>query len=254
MLFNRIKGQYQTIFCLLILTSFCTWIGCKAPRQTTSNPTERRDSVELTGTEGAGFIGYYIVDGKKTTLSGILPTTILLPEGTVEFAVQKKNLNEVLNAEIRSGNSYMNLAADGGISSGIRADLIGPSVSTLEPQESLDIPANSLIVIAPYWYEGTWVFDDPQRGLQREPFVEGAPEIINYFVKDIPGAKNGFLLYGSVKPFPGYQWKLHWVRAEDGGNYYKLDDPPMVGWACSALYRYFNETPKVLYVKVEPKK
>ncbi len=29
---------------------------------------------------------------------------------------------------------------------------------------------NSLMVIAPYWYKGTWVFDDESVGLVREPF------------------------------------------------------------------------------------
>lgn len=32
-------------------------------------------------------------------------------------------------------------------------------------------PANALMVIAPYRYAGTWVFDDSAVGLKREPFV-----------------------------------------------------------------------------------
>ena len=30
---------------------------------------------------------------------------------------------------------------------------------------------NVLFVIAPYKYEGMWVFDDPAAGLSREPFI-----------------------------------------------------------------------------------
>ncbi len=30
---------------------------------------------------------------------------------------------------------------------------------------------NALLVIAPYKYQGAWVFDDPAVGLSREPFI-----------------------------------------------------------------------------------
>ena len=35
------------------------------------------------------------------------------------------------------------------------------------------LPQNAIMVIAPYRYEGTWVFDDNRFGLVREPFVAG---------------------------------------------------------------------------------
>ncbi len=34
--------------------------------------------------------------------------------------------------------------------------------------------SNSLRAIAPFKYEGMWVFDDPTVGLDKEPFVSGA--------------------------------------------------------------------------------
>ena len=46
--------------------------------------------------------------------------------------------------------------------------------------------ANVLVVIEPYWYQDTWVFDDESVGLDKEPFVQGIPEMIDYLVKDIP--------------------------------------------------------------------
>ena len=39
--------------------------------------------------------------------------------------------------------------------------------------------ANAMLVIFPYRYEGTWVFDDERVGLEREPFVSGIPEMID---------------------------------------------------------------------------
>lgn len=47
---------------------------------------------------------------------------------------------------------------------------------------SRGVPRNSILIIAPYRYEGTWVFDDPNVGLVREPFVAGVPEMIDHLV------------------------------------------------------------------------
>ncbi len=47
---------------------------------------------------------------------------------------------------------------------------------------------NSLMVIAPYKYEGMWVFDDSAVGLYREPFVAGIDTMIDRLVADIPNA------------------------------------------------------------------
>ena len=112
---------------------------------------------------------------------------------------------------------------------------------------------NAIMVIAPYWYNGTWVFDDPDAGLKREPFVAGVPEMIDVLVKDIPDSKDGFRLTFAANPFPGFQKKLTWLRGDSGGNYYKLDDPPLEGWICPAMFRYYKTAPPALYVKAEPK-
>ena len=112
---------------------------------------------------------------------------------------------------------------------------------------------NSIMVIEPYRYVGTWVFDDAAMGLDKEPFVAGVPEMIDYLVRDIPKADKGFRMTFSAKPFPGHQYRLTWLRTENEGNWYKLDDPPMEGWLCPALFRYFDSAPPELYVKAEPK-
>lgn len=126
--------------------------------------------------------------------------------------------------------------------------------SGLFPQRRASVPANALIVIAPYRHAGTWVFDDPKAGLVREPFVAGVPEMIDLLVRDIPGATNGFRLLFSAQPFPGYQKKLTWLRGDMGGNYYKMEEPAMEGWICPAMFRYYKVAPKELYVKAESKK
>jgi hypothetical protein len=109
-------------------------------------------------------------------------------------------------------------------------------------------------VIAPYRYEGTWVFDEPMLGLQKEPFVSGVPEMIDYLVKDVPNANDkGFRMTFSDKPFPGHQKKLTWVRAETGGNVYRIKDPATEGWLRPAMFKYFSKTPKAIYVKADAK-
>ena len=114
------------------------------------------------------------------------------------------------------------------------------------------IVPNTLITIAPYWYEGTWVFDDPIVDLSREPFVSGTPEMINNLVKDMPDARSGFRMTFSAGPFPGYQLELIRDREEYGGNWYRTEDPPMEGWLCPALLMYFDMAPEMIYVKADP--
>jgi len=126
--------------------------------------------------------------------------------------------------------------------------------SGLLAQRRGSAPANALLVIAPYRHAGTWVFDDSQAGLVREPFVAGVPEMIDVLVSDIPGATNGFRLLFSARPFPGYQKKLTWLRGDMGGNYYKMEGPAMEGWICPAMFRYYQTAPRELYVKAEARK
>lgn len=90
--------------------------------------------------------------------------------------------------------------------------LAGPS---LAPGRA---PANAILVIAPYDYQGTWVFDDPAVGLTREPFVAGVPEMIDVLVRDIPDAKRGFRLLFSAREFPGCQKRLTWLRGDKGAT------------------------------------
>jgi hypothetical protein len=114
-------------------------------------------------------------------------------------------------------------------------------------------PANSIMVIAPYRFNGTWVFDDPRAGLVREPFVGGVPEMIDTLVADIPNADKGFRLTFSAREFPGYQKKLTWVRGDALGNWYRLDGTSEEGWLCPALFKYYHEAPRELYIRADPK-
>ena len=113
---------------------------------------------------------------------------------------------------------------------------------------------NSLAVIAPYKYEGMWVFDDELVGLVREPFVSGIDTMIDKLVETIPDAEKGFRLIFSATPFPGYTAELIWRREEFGGNWYYSPQFDMEGWLCPALFKYFESAPRQLYGRAEPKK
>jgi len=110
---------------------------------------------------------------------------------------------------------------------------------------------NIIMVIAPYWYQGTWVFDDESAGLNKEPFVAGVPEMIDDLVKDIPNARSGFSLLFSLTPFPGYQIELTRMKEECGGYWYMVKNRSAEGWLCPALFKYFETAPETIYVKAE---
>ncbi len=111
---------------------------------------------------------------------------------------------------------------------------------------------NSLFVIAPYKYHGSWVFDDPAVGLSREPFVAGIDTLIDKAIAKIPEAGKGFRATFSAAFFPGADFKLEWRRQEGSGNWYYSPDFKQEGWLCPALFKYFQSAPREIYVKVEP--
>ncbi len=113
---------------------------------------------------------------------------------------------------------------------------------------------NAVSVIFPYRKNSIWMFDDERVGLREEPFVCGAPEIIDKLVEGIPNAGLGFALYFSGAPFPDHQARLDWVREEGGGNWYRMAGTDREGWLCPALFNYFSEAPMKLYVKAEARK
>jgi hypothetical protein len=124
---------------------------------------------------------------------------------------------------------------------------IGCSVGST--QELNSSPQNAINLIKPYLYEGVWVFDDASKKLKQEPFVSGIPEMIDQLVANIPNAEKGFLLYFSENTMPETMVELRWLRAADGGNWYKADAFDKEGWLCPALYKYYAKAPQKLYIR-----
>lgn len=112
---------------------------------------------------------------------------------------------------------------------------------------------NQINVIFPYKWENMWVFDDARVGLEKEPFVCGADDVIDLLTANVPNAAGGFRLTFSGKPFPGFQVFAEWRREEHEGNWYFLQDYEIEGWLCPALMRYFDYVPAKIFVKAEAK-
>ncbi len=113
---------------------------------------------------------------------------------------------------------------------------------------------NAIHVISPYKAHGTWVFDDPARGLVREAFVSGADDWMERMAAAVPGgSERGFTLVFSAKPFPGAQRRLQFRRAEHGGAWYYDAEMKHEGWLCSTLFDYFKSPPREIYAQVKPR-
>lgn len=114
---------------------------------------------------------------------------------------------------------------------------------------------NAIYSIHPTWQDGVLAFDDPARGLSREPFVAGADEVLRSLASRVSDrCREGFTLLFSDGPFPGSQIRVVRKEADYGGNWYESEDGSLRGWLCPALYRYYPVAPDSLYLEIrEPK-
>jgi hypothetical protein len=106
--------------------------------------------------------------------------------------------------------------------------------------------------IFPYDHQGMLVFDDATTGLDKEPLVQGTPEILYSLcaLVNVENPKAGFTLKFSEEEFDGFQAVALKVALENGGCTYQFGDA--TGWLCPMLYKYFVEAPEKIYFKVAP--
>lgn len=115
--------------------------------------------------------------------------------------------------------------------------------------------SNVLKVINPYRWNGLWVFDDPKVGLDHEALVCGADTMCDLIMFHMPEGSNPdmFVLMFSHVPFPNHQYEFDWVSGDkDTGNVYLCKQIKQEVWLCPALYCYFKEAPKKLYISAFP--
>lgn len=107
---------------------------------------------------------------------------------------------------------------------------------------------NSIHVIRPVLRDGVLAFDDPARGLLREPFVAGADVIILEAAR-LAGKEpeSGVTLLFSASRFPGASVALG-REHESGGRWYDVGG--VQGWLCPALMKYFDAPPDEIWFRV----
>lgn len=112
---------------------------------------------------------------------------------------------------------------------------------------------NAILTISPFWDHAsrTWAFNDPARGLTREPFIAGVPAMLDSLTEKIPNARDGFRLIFAPTPFPGHQRTLVCVKEEYGGVWYRDEENGMEGWFCPAFWKYFTAAPERIYARAE---
>ena len=129
----------------------------------------------------------------------------------------------------------------------------------------MTVTNNSLFVLHPYVHNGTWVFDDEERGLIMEPFVAGADTLLDK-VYDATVDEKGDWNFGglifSSEPLPQTTLVIrrteedpdrigtHWIVEGSPGETYQ-DCQGHELWLCPALYEFFDNAPEYIYIKVE---
>ncbi len=108
---------------------------------------------------------------------------------------------------------------------------------------------NSVFVIVPYKWYGSFVFDDPERGLLREPFVLGMSEMIERMLEErgINGDEGFRMYFGAIKPPDKGVYHLKLMFKDAGGGWYRNVETRMCGWLCPAMFAYFDALPQDLY-------
>ena len=131
--------------------------------------------------------------------------------------------------------------------------LSGCDASSSPGKSSVTGSGNSIFIIVPYKFGGTWVFDDANRSLEKEPFVGGIPQMLDVLTSKIPNAEAGFRLLFSSHEFPDFTHKMIWRRSGAMGNWYYSAEFDTEGWLCPALLKYFQAPPKEIYIGAESK-
>ena len=111
--------------------------------------------------------------------------------------------------------------------------------------------------IYPYYDEnmGLWVFDDAEKNLQKEALIEGIDDMLDYMVKEKGLKERKLGVAFSNTEIQNHDVLLELIEPADpngriNGNMYRWTKNQINGWLCPSLYKYFEEAPKKLYMKI----
>ena len=92
-------------------------------------------------------------------------------------------------------------------------------------------------IIKIYNNAGVWQFDDFEKDVEGEPFVEGSSDIISMLIQKLKISTDKPVLTFSDSNFKGYQEQLIWIDSKENKtwNLYKSKVVNMEGWLCPVL-------------------
>ena len=124
---------------------------------------------------------------------------------------------------------------------------IEPEPKTFQLHTHKEIFMAKIYEIYPFDYHGALVFDDASVNLEKEPLVQGTPEILYSLCElvRIQNPEKGFTLKFSEEEFNGFQAVALKVALENGGCYYQIGDD--TGRLFPKWYQNFVEAPQTIF-------
>lgn len=114
------------------------------------------------------------------------------------------------------------------------------------------VPQNAIQVINTYKHGEAWVFDDPNVGLVKEPFVAGADTLIQHIADTWLGGKDKVTIIFADIAFPNYDIIIDKVDKNvmgESGTTYFCAALNMELWLCPALLKYFKTSPNTIWAQ-----
>lgn len=107
-----------------------------------------------------------------------------------------------------------------------------------------------MITLTLYKTNGVWMFDDPEKGIEQEPFVDGFTELIDFILKEkdlFQGSHRGIDVEFSLIQEHPEMLKIEKVK-DLGDNWASYRYKNMVGSLCPVTLEYFGQHPDCFYV------
>lgn len=117
----------SVVVALLVVVILVLWPRSRTGSQSTNAYTT---TMQLSGTTGASFSGEYVRDGKRVTISGVLPWS-LSESNVTRLEIRKAKPEDTLIVDARGGGSLISAHAVPGVR-GVRVEMEGGwSVETI---------------------------------------------------------------------------------------------------------------------------
>jgi hypothetical protein len=108
-----------------------------------------------------------------------------------------------------------------------------------------------MMTLTIYKDNGVWMFDDPEKGIEREPFVDGSTELIDFILKEFnlfQGSHRGIDLNFSLYQEEDDMVKVNKIK-DMGDDWASYEYKNMTGSLCPVTIQYFGKHPDHFYVK-----